>query len=242
MRILISTTAIIFCFQFFIHADQGIPVKTQKLKKITPSTSYFDGKVTPVKTGKFGTLISGKIIYTASPGDMVISQILNAKGDIIRQGTPIIILDKTLHKLAVETARIRLQKDQVKIKNIKQLYNRYANLNSRKQKLISQTKVEQVKTDYDTAVLNVKTSEFELKKAEENLRQCTVYPRYTGQVDEVYYSPGTALDDFNDVLKITMMNPISVTIKLPLALVNKIGIENEIKVFNVGNKKTNKEV
>ncbi|HJO94088.1 MAG TPA: hypothetical protein QF753_11855 [Victivallales bacterium] len=236
MRTLIYTAALIISFQCLIHSAQPIPVTTQVLKKISPSTSYFNGEVTPVETGKFGTLVTGKIVYIASPGDKVVSQVLDEKGKIVRLGTPIIILDKTIPKMKVETARINLQKARREMQNKENIYKRNYKLNSKKNMLIAQSKVELAKSEYDTALLLIKKSEIDLKEAEENLRRCTVFPSYTGQVDEVYFESGYGLEKFKDAIKITMMNPMSVELKLPLALVNKIGIENSIQVYDAGNK------
>ena len=75
MRKLISTLFVVASLPCFAYATQPIPVQTQYLRKITPSTSFFNGKVKPLKTGKFSTLNPGTLAYTASPGDIVYSQI-----------------------------------------------------------------------------------------------------------------------------------------------------------------------
>ena len=237
MRKLTLIIGITLCVSFFTHAAQPIPVNTQILTKITPSTTFFNGIVSPLKTGKFGILTPGTLAYTASPGDIVYSQIKDENDNIVRPGTPIIILDKTLPKLAVETARINLLKAKRTQLNKENEYKRYYNLNLKQKNIISQRKIEEAKASYDTTLLNVKNSEFELSKAETNLKRCTIYPKFTGQVDEVYYAPGTALDKFKDVVKVTMMNPMAIDLTLPLALVNNLGIENEIQVFDAGSKK-----
>ncbi len=237
MRKLTLIIGMTLCVSLFTHAAQPIPVNTQILKKIAPSTTFFNGKVSPVKTGKFGILTPGTLAYTASPGDIVYSQIKDQDGKIVRPGTPIIILDKTLPKLTVETARINLLKAKRAQLNKENEYKRYYNLNLKQKNIISQRKIEEAKASYDTNLLNVKNSEFELSKAETNLKRCTIYPKFTGQVDEVYYASGTALDKFKDVVKITMMNPMAIDLTLPLALVNNLGIENEIQVFDAGSKK-----
>ena len=234
MKKMIFVFFIILLLSSLSNASQSIPVETQILRKITPSTSFFNGKVKPVKTGKFGTLNPGTLAYAASPGDIVYSQIKNEKGEVVRPGTPIIILDKTLPKLAVETAQINLQMAKRTLQNKKNEYERYFKLNLKQKNIIPQRKIEQAKADYDTKLLKVKNFEFELKKAEVNLAKCTVYPEFTGQVDEVYYAPGTALDKFKDIVKVTMMSPMSIELTLPLGLINNLGIESNILVFNVG--------
>ncbi|MCP4177752.1 MAG: hypothetical protein GY756_08300 [bacterium] len=235
MKKLLYTAAVIFSFQHLIYSAQPILVTTQVLKTISPSTSYFNGQVTPVETGKFGALVSGKIVYIASPGDMVVSQVVDGKGKIVRSGTPVIILDRTIPKMKVETARINLHKAKREMESKKSIYKRNYTLNSKKNRLIAQSKVELAKSEYDTALLLIKKSEIDLKEAEENLRRCTVYPTYTGQVDEVYFDSGYGLDKFKNAIKITMMNPMSIELKLPLALVNSIGIENNIQVYDAEN-------
>jgi hypothetical protein len=235
MRKIISTLFIVADLTCFAYATQPIPVQTQYLKKIIPSTSFFNGKVRPVKTGKFGTLNPGTLAYTASPGDIVYSQIKNEKGEVVRPGTPIIIQDTALPKLAVETARINLLKAKRTLLNKENEYKRYYGLNSKHKNLISQKQIQETKADFDTAELIVKNSESELKKAEINLEKCTVYPEFTGQVDEVYYSPGTSLDKFKDIVKVTMMNPMAVDLILPLGLINHLGIENKILVYDAEN-------
>jgi len=224
-----------------IYVDSGysqsmqlkpVPVTAQVLKIITPSKSYFRGVVTPLKTGTFGTRNPGILEYTASPGDIVYSQVINDKGEVVRPGTPIIIQDRTLPELAVKSAEVALEKASRIIQNEKKEYERLYNLNKIKHNLIAEKQIDAAKTEYDSALLTLKKSEVELLKAKFNLKQCVVYPEFTGQVEEVYYAPGTSLDHFKDIIKVTMMNPMAIKFNFPVELINHIGIENTIKVYD----------
>ena len=124
MKKAIYVLTVIVCTTCFLHANQPIPVTTQILKKITPSKTYFNGKAVSVQTGKFGTPNAGILIYTASPGAIVYSQIKNRKGEIVRQGTPIIIQDGYIAKLAIETAQNNLHEVERLLQNKKTILQR----------------------------------------------------------------------------------------------------------------------
>jgi multidrug efflux pump subunit AcrA (membrane-fusion protein) len=237
MKKAIYVLTVIVCTTCFLHANQPIPVTTQILKKITPSKTYFNGKAVPVQTGKFGTPNAGILIYTASPGAIVYSQIKNQKGEIVRQGTPIIIQDGYIAKLAIETAQNNLHEVERLLQNKKTILQRYQKLNLKRKNLIAQNKMDDALTDYDTTNLKVKKCEFALKEAKINLERCTIYPDFTGQVDEVYFAPGAAIDKNKDIVEVTMMDPMAVELKLPLTLINNLSIENIIKVYSADNSK-----
>jgi len=234
-KILLFTLLLLICVDSAYSQSiklKPISVTAQVLKVITPSISYFGGVVIPLKTGTFGTRNPGILEYTASPGDIVYSQVINDKGEVVRPGTPIIIQDRTLPELAVDSAEVALEKASRIIQNKKKEYLRLYNLNKIKQNLIAEKQIDTAKTDYDSALLTLKNSEVQLLKARFNLKKCVVYPEFTGQVEEVYYAPGTSLDHFQDIIKVTMMNPMAIKFNLPVELINHIGIENTIKVYD----------
>ena len=235
-KVIFMLTVIVYT-TCFLHANQPIPVTTQILKKITPSKTYFNGRAVPVQTGKFSTPNAGILTYTASPGAIVYSQIKNRKGEIVRPGTPIIIQDEYIAKLAIETAQNNLHEAERLLQNKKTILQRYQKLNLKRKNLIAQNKIDEALTDYDTTNLKVKKCEFALKEAKINLERCTVYPDFTGQVDEVYFAPGAAIDKNKDIVEVTMMDPMAIELKLPLTLINNLSIESIIKVYSVDNSK-----
>ena len=228
MKKLLPIFFLLFCYSIF--AQKPIPVKTQLLKTVKPSTSYFSGIISPIKTGKFGTFNPGLLTYTASPGELVYAQIKDTEGNIIRQGTPIIKQDTTLAQLAVDIAKLELEEAQSNLLVSSEEFKRTEKLQLKD--IVSVKALQVAKADYQNSQLAVKTAEVQLKQAEFNFESCIVYPEFTGQVDEVYYTPGTSLDHFNDIVKLTMMNPNFVKMSLPLTLVNKIGYHNLIKVYS----------
>ncbi len=213
-------------------SEPAIPVETQYLRVIKPSTSFFNGKIAAVKNATYRSPEAGILKYTTTPGNIVFAEIKNEKGEVVRKGTPIFIMDDTLPKLAVETTQNSLEEAERILENKKTEYERYERLNRKQKNLIAQAKIEKAKTDYDTAFLKVKKCEFEHKKAQTNLDRCVAYSDFTGQVDQVYYSPGTAVDKFKDIVEVTMMNPIAVKMTLPLGLINHLEVNNNILVYD----------
>ncbi|MCF7791124.1 MAG: hypothetical protein K9L78_04255 [Victivallales bacterium] len=220
--------------------EKPLPVTVQELKKISPSTTQIPAKVEPTASGNLLTMHPGRIVYVASIGDIVYSHVKDEHGNIIRKGSPVAIQDTSYKEKEVEQAKLALTEALTDLKLAQENFERDKKLV--KSSAVSVKQMQTTTENYQSAKINVVKCETALKEAREHLENCYIYPDYTGQVQEVYATPGEFMDKHKKVAKVTILNPVYAKLKLPITLTDKINIENEVNVYTEGSEKPEKGV
>ena len=212
--------------------EPPLPVVVQKLNEITPSKTFFQGSILPTKSDTLETHKEGKMVYVAPVGKIVYSHIKDEQGNIVKKGTPVAVQDTSYMEIEVKLADLALKKSKEALNLAQENYLRSAEL--RVKNIVSEKDMQSTREAYETAKIDVLNNETNLKKAKDDLENCYIYPLNTGQVQQVFCSQGQSLDKHKKVAQITVMDPIYIKLKLPIALTDHLNIQNKINIFSTG--------
>jgi multidrug efflux pump subunit AcrA (membrane-fusion protein) len=171
-----------------------------------PVIPELDCLIEPYMTVELATTVSG------------IVKVVNVdRGDIIRSGQILAQLDVEVEKANVARERARAEFTAKKSHRMQELF---------KEQMVSAQQMEEAKADSDLAAA-------ELKKAIEILNQRTVFSPFNGVVTDRYVSPGELVEN-KKILKVAQINPLSVEVIAPIAMLGEFKSGAKMQVVPEG--------
>ena len=202
------------------------------LKSHFPEDLVFTGSVEYPRRAKISFEEKGRITFIAPAGKFLRGRILNDIGQVVKQGDVIAQQDTAGPQHNLELAKLRLSEAQASLTESEADYQR--DLSLHKTEVISTKQYLQTKLKYDTAQVEFEKARVELEKARYVLDSCTVAAPFNCMISEIYYYPGTVVDNAQDVLEIVLLSPMKVVVPLSEQLTSQIDLTTSVKVFPVG--------
>jgi len=170
----------------------------------------------------------GEIYYTPEVGTIFDGPRFDLKGNIIKQGDPIIKIYTSYRESRVEKCRAAYDTAKTKLNFALAEYERKSKLVERKS--VSVKDFQQAESDYNAAKDAVASAECDLRLANELLKMCTYYAQFDGIVSQVIMSDGYCAGE-PKVIELTQLQPIGVNIKMDRTLANQITVETPVTVY-----------
>jgi len=213
--------------------DSAVPVTIMELKNVSPKReTRLMGYVQPWKSEKIGFEVSGKVLSTLEVGDSVEGQIRDNKNKTIRKGSIIAQLNPARYQIAISSEVARVTGAQASLVETQMDYERHKKLISSGS--VSQAKFDESKATYLTAQSQLQQSEASLADAHYNLNHCTLRAPYSGVIEELFVAPGAWVQSGQEVVKLTMMKPIKVTVPVSANLAREIKSGDAVYIFPPG--------
>lgn len=193
-------------------------VQAVTLKDIRPQDVYYQGEVEAPETFIIPFSKGGKIISMIGEGEYVLNPIYDDKGNIVREGNSIAVLDK-------EEIALRL-KNMMATRKIIDMSQDYINkMTGAQEKLASQNYITSFALETARITLMSSLIEYESKSRDidyfiANYQDNLVKSPYSGLVVEVYAGEGDMVSEGDQAIKILKMDDIKIKIPFDVELVN----------------------
>ena len=192
----------------------------------------FLGTITPLTVSSipygFNDEYRGEIYYTPGVGTIVYGPSFDLKGNIIKQGDPIIKIYPSYREARVKKSQAALDTAKANFKFALAEYERNSKLV--KHNSVSIKDFQQSESNYYASKATVASAECDLTLANELLKVCNYYAQFDGIVSQVIMSNGYCSGE-PKVLELTQLQPIGVAIKIDRTLVNQITVETPITIY-----------
>ncbi|OYU86319.1 MAG: efflux transporter periplasmic adaptor subunit [Bradyrhizobiaceae bacterium PARB1] len=186
--------------------------------------SSFDCVIDPSETLKLGSPITG-----------ILAEVLVKRGDIVKRGQPVAVLESSVEAATVRlnqaradsTARIDAQTERLKLAQAR--LDRNAQLFERK--IVSQDKYEELRAEARVAEQDLlrekqeqQLARLELERSDSILKQRTILATIDGVVSEKKLSAGEFISQEGYVMTLARLDPLNVEVYLPVAYFNQIRV------------------
>jgi hypothetical protein len=192
----------------------------------------FVGTVTPLTVSSipygFNDEYRGEIYYTPGIGTIFDGPRFDLKGNIIKQGDPIIKIYPSYRESRVKKSQASLDTAKANLNFASAEYERDSKLVKRKS--VSVKEFQQAESNYYAAKAAVASAECDLNLANELLKICTYYAQFDGIVTQVLMCNGYCSGE-PKILELTQLQPIGVTIKMDRTLANQITVETPVTIY-----------
>ncbi len=192
--ILISAAVLFFIIIVILNLKSGNKEKTVLIEVLKKGEVTETVKVDGILYAKKQVEISSEVIGK-------IEKILVEKGDFVKKGQLLVIIDPTEYKAQRDRIKVMLEQDLYELKLAKKDYEREKRLYEKK--LISEKEFEQAEANYKRLLFKVKQDSFNLEEAEERLSKCYIRSPIDGEVMDIFKKEGET------VIAGTINNPAS---------------------------------
>jgi len=188
-----------------------------------------------------------QVVEVRAPADGIIASIAVQRGDAVRRGQPLVLLQSEAEKLAVELARQRARTEnpitaaRTRVEYATKKHARLADL--QKNNFISAQLADEADTErrlaeaeLQSAVESREMAKIELRRAEELLALRTMSSPFNGVVVDRMLNPGDLAESGSGrkpVLKVAQIDPMRVDVPLPAALFGSVKVGAKATVMPV---------
>lgn len=190
----------------------------------------------PAAASEYDCLIEpGETVDVRSPVEALIESIPVRRGDLVRKGQPVVILESAAERASLDLARARagmqgeLKAAEARLDLARRKWTRAEELH--KQNFVSSTARDEAEAEYKLASEQVRQAkealqlaELEARRSAELLALRTVKSPFTGVVVEKFQSAGEmATTNINQpILKLVSIHPLHVEVILPVSQYGRI--------------------
>lgn len=210
----------------------SITVDELILQKTTPQKRLLTGKVMRAKTIEMAFPKDGRLVYLCPLGTLVRSQLTDESGRVIKPGDLLAQQDAAPYECKVKDYEIKIKIAEAKCKELKTEYER--NLKLAGKNVISSKVMLHSETEYKAAESSYHMAMENLNNAKYDLETCYIYAPFRGMVEEVFHDRGTSVGKGNPVLKLSLLSPARVRIKLSPDIIRKLSLTNTYNVYPAG--------
>jgi len=190
------------------------------------------GEVVCAKTALLSFPKNGVVSYVAPFGTFVKSPLVDADGRIIRQGDLLASLDTTYYKMALKEAELKVEMSKTAFNQMKKDYERALQLS--KGNAISEKDLLNAETLCKNAEYELLKDSQDLAMAALDLDSCNIYAPFSGMVEEVFFRAGVGVPQGTNVVKLSMISPVIIRIKLPQEAMDGVSLRDKISIYPVG--------
>lgn len=186
-------------------AQQRIPVTSAEVEK----ADY------PVYLHSLGTVSAFKTVTVKSRVDGAINKVLFKQGQIVREGDPLVEIDKRPYQATLGQAAAKKAQDEANLKNNQIILQRYQDLAQRSFQSRENLDTQQALVDQLKA--QIQGDQAAIDSAQVNLDYTTISSPITGRAGFRQIDPGNIVHaaDTNGIVTITQLQPIAVTFTAP---------------------------
>ncbi|MBS0234066.1 MAG: efflux RND transporter periplasmic adaptor subunit [Proteobacteria bacterium] len=187
----------------------------------TRSSSPVPVTVTSVKRGDFpvyllglGTVQPYRTVTLRSRVDGQITKVLFRQGQMVKQGDPLIEIDKRPYQAALDQVKAKKQLDQATLTNAQKDLERYLNAGSL---AVSQQQIDTQKTLVAQQQAQIAADDAAIESAQTQLDYTTISSPLTGKIGFRTVDPGNIVHaaDQTGIVTIVQLQPISIVLTAP---------------------------
>jgi len=195
-----------------------------------PRVKYFE--VGEQATGQ-SRRISGKLVAADMSAlsfsvSGTVDQVLVNRGDAVRQGQVLAVLDIEPLRLAVEQARAQLTIARAKVTETKQVYERTVSLFSKRAS--SQAEVDTATANHSTARGNLKAAQSDLEHKQRNFSQAELTAPFAGTIAERTIDPFQETTVGKDAFLLQSSGALDVEVRIPETLIRDVDYGQVVQV------------
>lgn len=190
-----------------------------------------DGLIEPYVTVKLSSAVEG-----------LLETVTVDRGDVVKKGQVLATLESGAEKAAIEVLRARatmesaVKTGQARLELSTRSYAR--NENMFQKALIAAEKMDEIETTKRLAEMsllqatdNRRLAELELQRAMAELARRTMYSPINGVVIERFLAPGEFARNEQPVLTVAQLDPLRVTVFVPVALLGSVSVGKQVEVL-----------
>ncbi len=194
----------------------------------------YTGEVSYAKTADISFESKGRLTYVAPLGKYVQCEVLSLNGGVAWKGDLLARQDTDIPQSDVKIAEVLLERANAVLKDKADNYVRDRAL-SRKN-VVSRRQYDETTMLYTTALNDKEKASLDLVRAQQVLDACFIWTPFNAVVTEVYRSEGGSVDVGDPILKISMIDPVKITITLPQEALNQFSGATRILIYPPGAK------
>lgn len=202
---------------------------TFKLTEGILQKKNFEGTIEYAKTAIISFESKGRLDFVASPGQYVQCSVLDKNGELVQKGNLLARQDTDIPTSDVEIAKEELERARAVLKEKALNLERDAKLN--RKEAVSARQYQETQMLYDTALIDSRKAELALRRARQVLDACYIWAPFNAIIEEVYRSEGGAVDVGNPVMKISMIDPVKLQLKLSQEMLAQLPQTTQILVY-----------
>ncbi len=203
-------------FLFQVSAEEEQPVPKFRVFKLAHKQAHertFTGEVSYAKTADISFECKGRLTYVAPLGKYVQCEVLDMEGGIALKGDLLARLDTDIPQSDVKIAKVLLDRASAVLKDKADNYERDRALSQKN--VVSRRQYDETTMLYTTALSDKEKAALDLVRAQQVLDACFIWAPFNAVITEVYRSEGGSVDVGDPILKISMIDPVKITIALP---------------------------
>lgn len=207
-------------------------VKAITLKNIKPQNVYYKGEIEAPETMDIPFSKSGKIVSIIGKGEYVLNPIYDDKGNLIREGNSIAILDKEEIAMKLKSAKATRRIIDMSQDYISKMTMAQEKLAS--QNFITSFALQAARMELMTALIEYESKSRDLDSFIKNYQDNFVKSPYSGLVVDVYAGEGDIAEEGGKAIRVVKMDTVMVKIPFDVDLVNIEAKKNMAYVFPNG--------
>jgi len=186
-----------------------------------------------VHTYGLGTVSPFKTVTLRSRVDGEITRVLFKQGEMVKQGDPLVEIDKRPYQAALDQAVAKKAQDEATLKNDKLNLQRFQNLAT--QSFASKQDLDNQQALVDQATAQIQGDQAAIDNAQTNLSYTTIAAPFSGRTGFRLIDPGNIVhaSDANGIVTIAQLQPIAVQFTEPqdsLPAISKAHDAGEVSV------------
>lgn len=183
----------------------------------------FPGTVEPVDTSSISFEVTG-----------LIHEIRVDRGDKVKEGEVLAVLDKERFELNVESAKAALSRAKAQLKEKKSGYERERRIQNMDPGATTQKAVEQARAAYESSRQNVSFNQAQLDLAKRDLEKTALRSPFDGIVSARHVEPFEEVTRGKPVLQLFVEGAMEVAVSVPENMIGDVyvGLRGEVRVPN----------
>ncbi|QSH42277.1 hypothetical protein P0136_03610 [Lentisphaerota bacterium ZTH] len=195
--------------------------------------AFFLGEVEQGRSITMGFSMDCQIKYVIPVNTHVYGRVFNTSGQEVIKGRTLAKASSKIQELSLNVAMLNLKKTQLTVKDMEEDFQRVKSLFERsvystKQFQDATNEFLKAKTDYEVAKMQV-------YEAREDLEKCYLRAPFDGVVEKNFVSEGSSVESGDPVLKLCILSPARVIVKMHEVLTGLISVNNRFLVYPSGN-------
>jgi multidrug efflux pump subunit AcrA (membrane-fusion protein) len=223
-----------------------------------PPTSRLTGSAESWKREDLGFEVAGRVLAVVEPGANILGRTFDEQGEMLTEGTILAEVDKERYQIALDQAQAAADAVKTELEQVipQQLEQAQANLqlqlkelerytalvaqqSASKQELdrvesafrAAKARVAEVEALRATKGAQLNTFQAQVDQAQVNIRDCTLFSPFNGQVARVNIIPGGYVLPGQPVVTVQMMDPMKVDIAVSPETDARVNYNDLVRVF-----------
>jgi HlyD family secretion protein len=195
------------------------------------AASLFLAGCSPDAPGKFQGYVEGEYVYVASPLGGALTNLAVARGDEVKSGQLLFVLERESESSAVDQAAKNLAQAQASFSRSQAEFDRRQQLRAGPGGVISAEELDQARAQHDADAAQVAAQQAALDKAKWSFDQKQQFAPANAQVHDTLYRQGEWVAAGNPIVVLLPPENLKVRFFVPQAVLSKIKIGDTVNVI-----------